>query len=151
MDKKEKNLGKVVKFPFDNNENQRKSEEKKQEVQKIKEEKSFIKDFGFTDFETSLRIAIEEYIKGIFAVREILGMDISYKENKNVIGFIGVMAYEHKRKSGTFVAKFIGEGWVDKNSGVKISEIAFEAGEPDLYISIYNTLKAKKVLPEINL
>ena len=135
-------MGKVIKFPGSSGNNKDNSN--------VEEQKSTnVKSFGFTNLEEKVRTAVEEYIKSTFAVREILGMDLVFKENKNTIGILGVIAYEHKRKPGTFVANFIGEGWLDNKKNVKITEVAFEAGEPDLYRSIYNTLKAKKALPEI--
>ncbi len=137
-------MGKVIKFPGSSGNNKDKSEEKIENSSKEK-----VKSFGFTEFEEKLRKAVEDYIKSTFAVREILGMDMVYKENKNNVGVLGVIAYEHKRKPGTFVANFIAEGFVDGKKNVRITEVAFEAGEPELYRSIYNTLKAKKALPEI--
>ena len=134
-------MGKVVKFQPKSNKNGSKSIEESSKKEKVKQ-------FGVSDFEMSLRKALEDYILSTFAVKTILGMDIAYKENKSNIGVIGVVAYEHKRRPGTYVANFISEA-VNEKDKIRIIEVAFEAGEPDLYKSIYNTLKAKKVLPKI--
>ncbi len=140
-------MGKVIKFQSKkesiNNEEANISNAKENlEAQKT------LKTFGLSDFELSLRKAIEDYILSVFAVKQILGMDIVYKEHKSNIGVIGVVAYEHKRRPGTFVANFICEAVREKDN-IRVIEIAFEAGEPELYRSIYNTLKAKKALPEV--
>ena len=134
-------MGKVVKFQSKAEKNDLKSVEETPKKEKVKQ-------FGVSDFEMSLRKALEDYILSTFAVKTILGMDIVYKENKSNIGVIGVVAYEHKRRPGTYVANFISEA-VNEKGKIRIIEVAFEAGEPDLYKSIYNTLKAKKALPEI--
>ncbi len=131
-------MGKIIKFPG-NNDNQNENEvvpEKEEKLQKTSEDK--------------LTKAIEDYILSTFAVRDIIFMDYIHKENKSNIGFVGVLAYEHKRREGVFGANFIGEAIKDKNGNVRIIEIAFEAGEPSLYKQIMNTLKAKNILPVIN-
>jgi len=130
-------MGKVIKFPGsdgNNKENERKNFEK-------------------IDFSTQqiLKDAIEEYLLNNFAVKNVLGMDIVYKMNDSgEFGAIGVVIYEHKRRGGTFQADFITKGLFDKkNKTASIYELAFSAGEPDLYRSIYNYLKAKKLLPPV--
>ncbi len=101
-------------------------------------------------FKDKVRKGVEEYILSQFAVKTVLGMDVVFKQNdKNEIGVIGAIAYEHKRRAGNFVAEFIGKGYVDKNGQVVIDNLAFKLGEPELYSSIEKIMKAKKILPEI--
>ncbi|HIE59338.1 MAG TPA: hypothetical protein EYH43_04040 [Persephonella sp.] len=133
-------MGKVIKF-------QSKSKQDSSNITDKSINNTNVKQFGLSDFEMSLRKALEDYILSTFAVKNILGMDIVFKEHKSNIGILGVVAYEHKRKAGTYVANFISEA-VNEKGNVRVIEVAFEAGEPDLYRSIYNTLKAKKILPE---
>jgi len=135
-------MGKVIKFQSKNDSSQENNANAKAEESKIQSV------FGISEFEKSLRDALEDYIKYTFAVKNILGMDLIYKKKKSTIGILGAIAYEHKRRPGTFLANFIAEA-VDEKNSIRIIEVAFEAGEPDLYRNIYNTLKAKKALPEI--
>jgi hypothetical protein len=101
------------------------------------------------DEEMQIKKAVEEHILTNFAVKNVLEMDIVYKINKSDIGVIGTVAYEHKRREGSFIADFIAKGYKSKNQYI-IDALAFEAGEPDLYRNIFNILKAKKALPEID-
>jgi hypothetical protein len=101
------------------------------------------------DEEMQIKKAVEEHILNNFAVKNVLGMDIVYKINKSDIGVIGTVVYEHKRREGSFIANFIAKGYKNKNQYI-IDTLAFEAGEPELYRNIFNILKAKKALPEIN-
>ncbi len=138
-------MGKIIKFG-QKKENENLNPDKKRKSNK--EEGQNVKNFETVDFESKLRHAIEDYIKSVFAVKEVLGMDLVYKENKNTIGVIGVISYEHKRRPGTFVADFI-SNCTKIGNDIKVGEVAFQAGEPDLYMQIFNILKAKKALPEI--
>jgi hypothetical protein len=101
------------------------------------------------DEEIQIKKAVEEHILTNFAVKEVLEMDIVYKISKSDIGVIGTVVYEHKRRGGPFIADFIAKGYKSKNQYI-IDTLAFEAGEPDLYRNIFNILKAKRVLPEID-
>jgi len=131
-------MGKVIKFQSG----------KKEDKQENSVNTNRVKTFGLTDFETQLRKVLEDYIKSVFAVKEILGMDIVFKEHQNTVGVIGVISYEHKRRPGTFVANFIGHVFKGPNN-LSVREVAFETGEPELYKTILLTLKAKKALPEV--
>ncbi len=124
-------MGKVVKFPGGNG-----GQNKKQASIS-------------TSLEDKIKFAVEEHLTTNFAVKTVLGMDIFYRINeKGEIGVVGNVIYEHKRRGGRFMADFIASGYLNKKSGsVVISLLAFSAGEPDLYMNIYNTLKAKKILP----
>ncbi len=131
-------MGKIIKFGNKNNkeEKQNKIETEKEALKKIKTEEEKIKE------------AIEEHLITNFAVKKVLKLEIVYKIENGEIGVIGILAYEHKRRPGIFNANFIAKGYQDKKTGdFVISTLAFEAGEPDLFRSIYNTLKAKKLLP----
>ncbi len=101
------------------------------------------------DEEMQIKKAVEEHILTNFAVKNVLGMDIVYKINKSDVGVIGRVVYEHKRREGSFIADFIAKGYKNKNQYI-IDTLAFEAGEPELYRNIFNILKAKKALPEID-
>ncbi|WP_457622787.1 hypothetical protein [Persephonella sp.] len=94
---------------------------------------------------------LEEYILHNFAVKNVLGMDFTYKENDHrEIGVLGILAYEHKRRGGTFVADFVGKGYIDpKKDKVVIDLVVFKAGEKELYNSTVKILKAKKLYPEL--
>ena len=132
-------MGKIIRF---SGEGKKENKEKKEgNVRSIYSEISF---------KDKVRKGIEEYILSQFAVKNILGMDIVFKQNdKNEIGVIGAIAYEHKRKAGNFIAEFIGKGYIDKNGEVVIDNLAFKLGEPELYSSIEKIMKAKKILPDI--
>ena len=132
-------MAKVVKF-----EN---FEEKPEESKEKTIDKVIVK--SQNEEEMQIKKAVEDHILSNFAVKNILGMDIIYKINKSDIGVIGVVAYEHKRREGSFIAEFIAKGYKSKNQYI-IDTLAFEAGEPDLYRNILSILKAKKALPEIN-
>ncbi len=140
-------MGKIIKFPAsgDNNEDKNIKENKNQKnvVKSFKKEKSEF------DLQLAIKEAIEDYLLGNFAVKKVLGIDIVYRiNNAGEFGTIGIVLYEHKRKPGTFQADFIAKGILDKkNQKVIITELAFSAGEPELYRSIYNFLKAKNILP----
>jgi len=138
-------MGKIVKFGQKKDNDDVKLDK---ENKPLKKEIHSIKSFGISDLELKLRNAIEDYIKSVFAVKEVLGMDLIYKENNSTIGVIGVISYEHKRKPGTFVADFL-SNCTKVGNDIKVGEVAFQAGEPDLYMQIFNILKAKKALPEI--
>ena len=127
-------MAKVVKFNFEDSQENTKAEEKQQET--LQDEKDLI------------RQALEEHILSNFAVKTILGMDFVYKVNKNDLGVIGQLAYEHKRRPGVFVADYIAKGYKQKDKYV-IDSLAFELGEPEFYKQIFNILKAKKALPEL--
>ncbi len=124
-------MGKVIKFPGGDGEKDKK--EQKEEV----------------SLEQKIKSSVEEHLITNFAVKNVLGIDVFYKMNeKGELGIVGNVIYEHKRRGGRFVADFIASGHVDKKSKkVLISILAFSAGEPELYMNIYNTLKAKKILP----
>lgn len=127
-------MAKVVKFNFEDSQENTKAEEKQHET--LQDEKDLI------------RQALEEHILSNFAVKTILGMDFVYKVNKNDLGVIGQLAYEHKRRPGVFVADYIAKGYKQKDKYV-IDSLAFELGEPEFYKQIFNILKAKKALPEL--
>ncbi|SNZ06270.1 hypothetical protein SAMN06265182_0620 [Persephonella hydrogeniphila] len=132
-------MGKIIQFPGKNNGNNDKNEETK--VRSI---------YSKETFSETVRKGVEEYILGNFAVKNILGMDIVYKVNNNEIGVVGAIAYEHKRRPLTYIADFIGKGFIDKKSGkVIIDNLAFREGERELYNSIEKIMKAKKILPDI--
>jgi hypothetical protein len=78
-------------------------------------------------------------------------MDFTYKENDHKeVGVLGVLAYEHKRRNGTFVADFVGRGYIDpREDKVIIDLVVFKAGERELYNSTIKILKAKKIYPEL--
>lgn len=135
-------MGKIIRF-------NKAQEEKKQPVETEKQPN--IKNiFSVETFADKIRKGVEEYILYNFAVKEILGMDVIFKENdKKEVGVLGAIAYEHKRKPGTFIADFIGKGHIDNKGNVVIDELAFRAGEPEYYNTISKILKAKKILPEI--
>lgn len=127
-------MAKVVKFMVDNQD-----ENNTQETN--------LKENNFDEKEL-IRQALEEHILTNFAVKNILGMDFVYKVNKNDIGVLGQVAYEHKRRPGVFVADYIAKGYVQKDKYI-IDSLAFELGEPEFYKQIFNILKAKKALPEV--
>ena len=136
-------MGKIIRF------NKSQEEEKKQSTE-TKEQSNIKSIFSVESFADKVRKGVEEYILYNFAVKEILGMDIVFKENdKKEVGVLGAIAYEHKRKPGTFIADFIGKGHIDSKDTVIIDELAFRAGEPEYYNTISKILKAKKILPEI--
>ncbi len=154
-------MGKVIKFPFGNQE----EPENKQEI-KTQEEKTSTKDikkkikerkkekiraiYEKKPFELKVKEGVEEHVLLNFAVKKVLGLDVVYKENdKNEIGVIGLLSYEHKRRPGIFTADFIAKGHIDKDGKVVIDELAFRAGEPEYYNTITKILKAKKILPDI--
>ena len=146
-------MAKIIKFnPHDNNENKNqmnKVENKQQEEININQSK--VKTIDNTlSFLELIANGIEEHVLYYFAVKEVLGIDFVYKDNeKGEVGVLGVLAYEHKRKPGSFIAEFIAKGYYDnRNKKVIITELAFKQGEPQLYQSIMKTLKAKKILPQ---
>ncbi|MCX7760681.1 MAG: hypothetical protein N2Z81_05785 [Hydrogenothermaceae bacterium] len=129
-------MAKIIKFlPEDN------FEEDKEESKKIED--------VIQDQEMQIKKAVEEHVLANFAVKNVLGMDIVYKINKNDIGVIGVLSYEHKRREGMFIAEFIAKGVVIKDK-YSIDTLAFKAGEPQLHDQIHKILKAKKTLPDIS-
>ncbi len=152
-------MGKVIKFPFGNQEEPEKKDEQKTEEKEIHSIKNRLKDkkkqkirslYQKKPFELKVKEGVEEYVLNNFAVKKVLGLDIFYKENdKKEIGVLGVLSYEHKRKPGTFMADFIAKGHIDKDNNVVIDELAFRAGEPEYYNTISKLLKAKRILPEI--
>ncbi|NPA54272.1 MAG: hypothetical protein GXO21_06340 [Aquificae bacterium] len=154
-------MGKVIKFPFGNQEEPEKNqsnssqsissspkdlkkklkERKKEKIRAIYEKKPF---------EWNVKEGIEEHVLQNFAVKNVLGLDVVYKENeKKEIGVLGLLSYEHKRRPGIFNADFIAKGHIDKDGKVVIDELAFRAGEPEYYNTITKILKAKKILPDI--
>lgn len=128
-------MAKIVKFTF-NDEN---NEEKKQQKLNLNID---------LDEEELIRHSLEEHILTNFAVKTILGMDFVYKINKNDIGVLGQVVYEHKRRAGVFIADFIAKGYKQKDKYI-IDSLAFELGEPEFYKQIQNILKTKKALPEL--
>jgi len=126
----------IIKFRKKDDDNNEKKEEEK--LEQIVEDESL-----------KIKQAVEEHILTNFAVKNVLGMDIVYKINKNDIGVIGVVVYEHKRREGVFTADFIAKGSKIKDKFV-IDNLAFSQGEPYLYNQILNILKAKNCLPQIN-
>ncbi len=144
-------MAKIIKFnPQNNDENSNKNvstTEKNKEAQSEKKIKSINDIPSFVELVAK---GIEEHVLYYFAVKEVLGINFVYKNNeKGELGVLGVLAYEHKRKPGSFIAEFIAKGYYDsKNKKVIITELAFKQGEPQLYQSIMKTLKAKKILPE---
>ena len=144
-------MAKIIKFnPQNNDENSNKNvstTEKNKEAQSEKKIKSINDIPSFVELVAK---GIEEHVLYYFAVKEVLGINFVYKNNeKGEIGVLGFLAYEHKRKPGSFIAEFIAKGYYDsKNKKVIITELAFKQGEPQLYQSIMKTLKAKKILPE---
>ncbi|NPA52789.1 MAG: hypothetical protein GXO22_07825 [Aquificae bacterium] len=141
-------MGKIIKFSnADDNEDRQPKTDKK--------DNTVIKTFNNQKEEFNLQLeikkAIESYLLENFAVKNVLGIDIVYKTNKaGEFGTIGIVLYEHKRKSGTFQADFIAKGIWDKNKNkVYVTELAFSAGEPELYKTIFNFLKAKHILPTV--
>ena len=145
-------MAKIIKFNPQNNEENNSRNEKNIGTEGTKEENiSKIKSVEETpSFLELIAKGIEEHVLYYFAVKEVLGINFVYKNNeKGEIGVLGVLAYEHKRRAGSFVAEFIAKGYYDtKNKKVVITELAFKQGEPQLYQSILKTLKAKKILPE---
>jgi len=135
-------MGKLIKFPSsDDNESKKNLAEKKENVKSLSPKQSFL---------DSIIKGVKDYILYNFAVKNILDIDIRYKKNdKKEIGVIGVVAYEHKRRAGIFMADFIGKGFVDREGKVVIDLLAFKAGEPEIYNSLTKIMKAKKILPEI--
>lgn len=133
-------MGRVIKF-------QSKHKQDNSNITDESNNNTNVKQFGLSDFEISLRKALEDYILSTFAVKNVLGMNILFKVDKSNIGILGVVKYEHKRKAGIYVANFISEATNDKGN-IKVIEVAFESGERELYKSIYNILKAKKILPK---
>lgn len=144
-------MAKIIKFNpqnNDGNENQNKEEFEKEKLEESSQNiKSINEDTSFLEL---IAKGIEEHVLYYFAVKEVLGINFVYENNdKGEIGVLGVLAYEHKRRAGSFVAEFIAKGYFDsKNKKVIITELAFKQGEPQLYQSIMKTLKAKKILPE---
>jgi len=137
-------LGKIIKF------NKTQEDENNQQKSEVKNPSTVKNIFSAETFNDKVRKGVEEYVLYNFAVKEILGMDIVFKENdQKEIGVLGAIAYEHKRKPGTFIADFIGKGHIDNKDNVVIDELAFRAGEPEYYNTISKILKAKKILPEI--
>ncbi len=135
-------MGKIIKFGKQNKEENKETnknlspETEKEALKTIQSE------------EEKIKTAIEEHLITNFAVKKVLKLEIVYKTGNGEIGVVGILAYEHKRRPGVFNANFIAKGYKDKKTGnFTISTLAFEAGEPDLFMSIYNTLKAKKLLP----
>ncbi|ACN99288.1 hypothetical protein [Sulfurihydrogenibium azorense] len=128
-------MAKVVKFNFEDSQDNTKVENLQQETTQ-------------QDEEDLIRLALEDHILSNFAVKTILGMDFVYKISKNDIGVIGQLAYEHKRRPGVFVADYIAKGYKQKDKYV-IDSLAFQLGEPEFYKQILNILKAKKALPEL--
>lgn len=131
-------MAKIIKFNtnFENNEENQAKEEQQEQVLQLE------------DQEMKIKKAVEEHILANFAVKNVLGIDIVYKINKNDLGVIGRVAYEHKRREGLFVADFIAKGGKIKDRFF-IDTLAFEAGEPELYQNIVKILKAKKALPNL--
>jgi len=146
-------MAKIIKFnPQSNDNNQDNAENNTvKEEKKIKTDVKSITEDDINFLELVVK-GIEEHVLYYFAVKEVLGIEFLHKINeKGEIGVIGVLAYEHKRREGSFVAEFIAKGYFNKkNNKVVITELAFKQGEPQLYQSISKTLKAKKILPEIN-
>lgn len=139
-------MGKIIKFGDKNNKKE-KVVEKTEKNLSPEIEKEALKKVPLTE-EEKIKEAIEEHLITNFAVKKVLKLEIAYKIGNGEIGVVGILAYEHKRRPGIFNANFIAKGYQDKKSGnFVISTLAFEAGEPDLFMSIYNTLKAKKLLP----
>ena len=143
-------MAKIIKFNPQNDDNSEnnKPNETKTEIKTETSKSISVQDIpSFVDLVAK---GIEEHVLYYFAVKEVLGINFVYKENeKGEIGIIGVLAYEHKRRAGSFIAEFIAKGYYDsKNKKVIITELAFKQGEPQLYQSIMKTLKAKKILPE---
>ncbi|WP_028950390.1 hypothetical protein [Sulfurihydrogenibium subterraneum] len=128
-------MAKVVKFNFEDLQENTTTEDKQQETPQ-QDEKDLI------------RQALEDHVLSNFAVKTILGMNFVYKVNKNDVGVIGQLAYEHKRRPGVFVADYIAKGYKQKDKYI-IDSLAFELGEPEFYKQIFNILKAKKALPEL--
>ncbi|MEZ0324060.1 MAG: hypothetical protein ABWJ98_07110 [Hydrogenothermaceae bacterium] len=130
-------MTKIIKFkPEDNFE-----ENPQEEIKKIEN--------IFQEQQMQIKKAVEEHVLANFAVKNVLGMDIIYKINKNDIGVLGVLSYEHKRREGMSIAEFIAKGVVIKDK-YSIDTLAFKAGEPQLYDQIFKMLKAKKALPDIS-
>lgn len=131
-------MAKIIKFnaSFEDNQQTQPDENHREQSSQTDEEVMEIKK------------AVEEHILANFAVKNVLGMDIIYKINKNDLGVIGRVAYEHKRREGTFIADFIAKGGKIKDRFF-IDTLAFEAGEPELYQNIVKILKAKKALPNL--
>ena len=172
-------MGKIVKFNLNNQENTKKLDtERNVKIKNDKKEEGEITQEGKKELnetkEKTLQVekesksklidikkeksildriveGIEEHVLYNFAVKQVLGVNFRYEiNNKNEIGVIGKLAYEHKRRAGVFVADFIAKGYKDKKSEkVIITELAFLQGEPDFYNTIKNTLKAKKILPNL--
>ncbi|MDQ7055496.1 MAG: hypothetical protein Q9M89_02985 [Persephonella sp.] len=137
-------MGKIIRFPGSG----RKKEIKESKLESSDRKVKSI--FSTQSYIDRVREGIEDYVLKNFAVKNVLGMDIVYRENeKKEIGVIGALAYEHKRRSGTFVAEFIGKGYINKDGSVTIDLLAFRAGEPELCSSLEKIMKAKKILPEI--
>ncbi len=128
-------MAKIVKFGFDN-EQEDKKEVENNNLEQLEDEKEKVKK------------AVEDHILANFAVKSILSMEIVYKVNKSDIGVIGEVAYIHKRRDGIFTADFIAKGYKNKDNYI-IDSLAFSAGEPEFYKNIMNILKAKKTLPEL--
>ncbi len=137
-------MGKIIRFS---------SSDRKKETKESKTESSDNKIkpiFSTQSYVDRVRKGIEDYVLKNFAVKNVLGMDILYRENnKKEIGVIGVLAYEHKRRAGTFIADFIGKGFINNDGSITIDLLAFRAGEPELFNSLEKIMKAKKILPEI--
>ncbi len=137
-------MGKIIKFGGENKKNKEESKENKLPPET---EKEALKKIPLTN-EEKIKDALEEHLITNFAVKKILKLEIIFKIKNGELGVAGILAYEHKRRPGIFNANFIAKGYQDKKTGnFVINTLAFEAGEPDLFMSIYNTLKAKKLLP----
>ncbi|WP_297454489.1 hypothetical protein [Persephonella sp.] len=135
-------MGKIIRF--------NRTQEEKKQPEETEKQPNIKNIFSVETFTDKIRKGVEGYILYNFAVKEILGMDIIFRENdKKEVGVLGAIAYEHKRKPGTFIADFIGKGHIDNKGNVIIDELAFRAGEPEYYNTISKILKAKKILPEI--
>jgi len=138
-------MGRIIKFPGSGDGKKKENiggEEKGQE--KVKSIYSQL------PFKEKVKKGVEDHILANFAVKTVLGIDLIYRENENrEIGVLGAIAYEHKRRAGTFIADFIGKGSVDREGNVNIDTLAFQSGEPELYNSLVKIMKAKKILPEL--
>ncbi|MBK3333223.1 hypothetical protein GWK41_09090 [Persephonella atlantica] len=137
-------MGKIIRFPGSDREKEAKESKTESSDKKVKSI------FSTQSYIDRVREGIEDYVLKNFAVKKVLGMDVVYKENeKKEIGVIGALAYEHKRRPGTFIAEFIGKGFINKDGSVTIDLLAFRAGEPELCSSLEKIMKAKKILPQI--
>ncbi len=137
-------MGKIVKFGQTN---------EKEQIEDLEESQSkkIRTIFSKKTMYQKIWEGLENYILYNFAVKNVLGMDFTYKENNHKeVGVLGVLAYEHKRRNGTFVADFVGRGYIDpREDKVIIDLVVFKAGERELYNSTIKILKAKKIYPEL--